>query len=66
VAAYHLGRCALSMGFPRESRAGSMRIACESRTVPVTCIVIPHSCNRDIKRVSTLSNRGILAVPVGR
>jgi hypothetical protein len=42
VAAYHLGRCAPSMGFPRESRAGSMRIACESRTVPVTCIVIPH------------------------
>jgi secreted Zn-dependent insulinase-like peptidase len=43
VAACHLGRYALSMGIPRDSRTGSMRSACESRVDLVTCVVIPHN-----------------------
>ena len=42
MAACHLGHYAPSMGIPRDSRAGSMRSACESRVDLVTCVVIPH------------------------
>jgi hypothetical protein len=42
VAACHLGRYALSIGIPRDSRAGSMRSVYESRIDLVTYVVIPH------------------------
>jgi hypothetical protein len=57
VAACHLGRYALSIGIPRDSRAGRMRSGCESRVDLVTCVVIPHTSVHSIRGIRRVSKR---------
>jgi hypothetical protein len=64
VAACYLGRYALSIGIPRDSRAGCMRSACESRMDLVTYIVIPHRKRESrISSVRSLVNGRVIGQP---